>query len=97
MARGRFFGPVLLQRVSLVLLSLIGTAAVGLGPILLLWNTPGTAFLTDGDLIARLVGAAAIVGGTFFGFCAYLDGAYRRTALITGSCLLIMMAVLGPL
>jgi hypothetical protein len=83
--------------VSLVLLGIIGVPFAGIGAILLLWDTPGSAFLTGADLAARLVAAAAVVGGTFFGVCAHSQAAYRRAVLITGVGLVIAIAALAPL
>lgn len=78
-----------------MLLGIIGIPFVGMGAVLLLWDTPGSAFLTGADLAARLVAAAAIVGGTFFGCCAHLEAAYWRAALIAGVGLVIAVGALA--
>lgn len=66
-----------------------------MGAVLLLWDTPGSAFLTGADLAARLVAAAAIVGSTFFGFCAHIEAVYWRAALIAGGGLVIAVGALA--
>ncbi|QKS02351.1 hypothetical protein F9288_21530 (plasmid) [Sphingomonas sp. CL5.1] len=76
-------------------MGIIGIPFVGMGAILLLWDTAGSAFLTGADLAARLVAVAAIVGGTFFGFCAHIEADYWRAALIAGGGLVIAVGALA--